>query len=132
MPTSLHVPDGQSVAYSTTPPTSGDHWVRWADCGFYENGLPDELIVHNLEHGNIVVSYNLSEERDITNLRNAMAGIPLAEEWGVTRFYDKIPESMVSVAAWGRRIRMPVVDVRGLANFFSAFAGSVGPERIAC
>jgi len=132
MPTRNHLPEGQAVAYSTTPPTSGDHWERWADCGFYSDGLPDEVIVHNLEHGNIVVSYNLPEEQDIAALRRAMGSIALAEEWGVTRFYDKIPEGMVAVAAWGRRARMPGVDLDGLASFFPAFAGVVGPERIAC
>ena len=132
MPTRNHVPDGASVAYSTTPPTSGDHWERWADCGFHENGLPDELIVHNLEHGNIVVSYNVSAEQAITALRRALASIDLAEEWGVTRFYDKIPKGMVSVAAWGRRARMPGFDLDTLAGFFAAYAGVAGPERVAC
>ena len=132
MPTRNHVPEGQSVVYSTTPPTSGDHWERWADCGYYPDGLPDEVIVHNLEHGNIVVSYNLSDQRDTEFLRSVLATIPLAEEWGVTRFYDKIPEGMVAVVAWGRRIRMPGFDLDGLARFFAAYAGEVGPERIAC
>ena len=132
MPTRNHVPEGQSVAYSTTPPTSGDHWERWADCGFYPDGLPDEVIVHNLEHGNIVVSYNLLDQRDTEFLRSVLATIPLAEEWGVTRFYDKIPEGMVAVVAWGRRARMPGFDPDGLAGFFAAYAGAVGPERIAC
>ena len=132
MPTSNHVPDGEPVFYITLPPTSGDHWERWADCGFYERGLPDELITHNLEHGNIVVSYNLSEEQDIAVLRRALASIGLAEEWGVTRFYDKIPEGMVAVAAWGKRARMPGADRDRMASFFAAYAGVVGPERIAC
>ena len=132
MPTRNHVSEGQTVIYSTTPPTSGDHWGRWADCGFYPNGLPDELIVHNLEHGNIVVSYNLSEEQEIAGLRRALADIELAEEWGVTRSYDKITEGMVSVAAWGRRARMPGFDLSTLAGFFAAYAGAVGPERITC
>ena len=86
MPTGNHVPEGQSVAYSTTPPTSGDHWERWADCGFYPDGVPDEVIVHNLEHGNIVVSYNLLDQRETELLRGALSTIPSAAEWGVTRF----------------------------------------------
>ena len=132
MPSRNHVPEGQSVAYSTTPPTSGDHWARWAHCGFYPDGLPDELIVHNLEHGNIVVSYNLSDEQGIAALRAAVNSIALAEGSGVIRFYDKIPEGTVAVAAWGRRARMPGSELGGLASFFAAFAGEVGPERIAC
>ena len=132
MPTRNHVPEGQSVVYSTTPPTSGDHRERWADCGIYPDGLPDEVIVHNLEHGNIVISYNLSDQRETELLRSVLATIPLAEEWGVTRFYDKIPEGTLAVAAWGRRIRMPGFDLDGLARFFAAYAGVLGPERIAC
>ncbi|MCH8225675.1 MAG: DUF3105 domain-containing protein [Chloroflexi bacterium] len=132
MPGVNHVAEGRTVDYSTTPPTSGEHWGRWADCGFYEGGLPDELIVHNLEHGNIVVSYNVSAELDIATLRSALDAISLAEEWGVTRFYDKIPESMVVVAAWGRMTRMPIFDLDGMASFFAAYAGALGPERIAC
>ena len=56
--TKNHLAQGQTVVYSTTPPISGDHWDSWAECGFYENGLPDEFTTHNLEHGNIVISYN--------------------------------------------------------------------------
>jgi len=132
MPTVNHVAEGRAVAYSTNPPTSGEHWGRWADCGFYEGGLPDELIVHNLEHGNIVVSYNLSNERDIAALRSALNTFAWDEDWGVIRFYDKIPESMVVVAAWGRMVRMPVFGLDGMAPFFAAYAGVLGPERIAC
>ena len=132
MPSSNHVPEAQSVAYSATPPTSGEHWEIWSKCGFYEEGLPDETIVHNLEHGNIVVSYNLSEQGEIVDLKRALNSIALAEEWGVTRFYDKIPEGMVAVAVWGRRAIMPGFDLDTVAGFFAAYAGVVGPERIAC
>ena len=65
-------------------------------------------------------------------LSQVLNTIALAQEWGVTRFYDKIPEGMVVVAAWGRRARMPGFDLDGLASFFAAYAGAVGPERIAC
>ncbi len=99
MPTANHVPDGRSVAYNTTPPTSGDHWTGWADGGFHEEGLPDELIVHNLEHGKLVVSYNLAADEDVERLRSVMDSLGLAAVWGVTRPYDKIPEGTVALAA---------------------------------
>ena len=129
-----HVPVGEAVDYSSYPPTSGDHWPpgEQASCGFYEDGLEDERAVHNLEHGNIVVSYNLSNERDIAALRSALNTFAWDEDWGVIRFYDKIPESMVVVAAWGRMVRMPVFGLDGMAPFFAAYAGVLGPERIAC
>ena len=48
MPSVRHVPDGETVVYNTTPPTSGDMLARPALCGFYEDGLADEQIVHNI------------------------------------------------------------------------------------
>ena len=57
MPTRRHISEGTTVEYNTVPPTSGDHYARWAECGFEEFELVDERIVHNLEHGNIVISY---------------------------------------------------------------------------
>ncbi|MFQ6028014.1 MAG: DUF3105 domain-containing protein, partial [Dehalococcoidia bacterium] len=60
MPTRNHVPEGQPVNYTSIPATSGDHWAEWAECNFYLHEIPDERITHNLEHGNIVISYNLA------------------------------------------------------------------------
>ena len=132
MPTKNHVAQGETVVYSTTPPTSGDHWDSWSECGFYEDGLPDELTTHNLEHGNIVVSYNLADQPDIDKLRAVLDSIELVEEWGVIRSYDKIPQPSVVLAAWGRLDIMRELDRDRIANFFDAFAGQLGPEVIAC
>ena len=132
MPTKDHVPEGQTVAYSRVPPTSGDHWKTWADCGFYKDGLPDELITHNLEHGNIVVSYNLTDQQDIDKLRAVLDGIDLVEKWAVTRYYDKIPQGSLMLAAWGRLDIMQNLDRERVATFFHAYSGRLGPEVIAC
>ena len=64
----FHGPDGLP-AYNTLPATTGSHWpvtaptadlptgtpARW---GPYEFELPDEVLVHNLEHGGIGIHYN--------------------------------------------------------------------------
>ncbi len=128
MPTVNHVPENQTVDYSTTPPTSGDHWDLWARCGFYENGLPDERIVHNLEHGNIVVSYNLPDPADVEQLREFMDGFDMAPAWAVTRSYDRISEGAVALSAWGVLDTMQGVDEERIERFFEAYAGKLGPE----
>ena len=128
MPTVNHVPDGRQVTYSTTPPTSGDHWDWWARCGFYPEGMPDERIVHNLEHGNIVVSYNLPDAAAVEQLRDFMNGFDLAPAWAVTRFYDKIPEGTVALSAWGVLDTMQGVDEARIERFFREYAGTLGPE----
>ena len=128
MPTRIHVPEEQTVAYSTTPPTSGNHWDWWARCGFYEDGLPDERIVHNLEHGNIVVSYNLAEGGELDRLKDFMDDFELAPAWAVTRFYDEIPEGTVALSAWGVLDTMQGVDEDRIEEFFRTYAGTLGPE----
>ncbi len=127
-----HVPNGQLVEYNTAPPTSGDHLDRPETCGFYEDGLEDERIVHNLEHGNIVVSYNLSTEEEVDQLRDALDGVGLSEIWGVIRSYDKIPSGTVSLAAWGVLDTMQGTDRERIKTFFDTYAGSMGPESFIC
>ena len=128
MPSRQHLPEGQSVVYSTSPPTSGDHWDWWARCGFYGDGLPDERIVHNLEHGNIVVSYNLASDEEVGRLREVMDNLALAPAWAVTRFYDKIPEGTVALSAWGVLDTLQGVQNDRIESFFQAYSGTLGPE----
>jgi len=129
-----HVPESESVTYSAFPPTSGDHWPPGAQarCGFYTEGLADESIVHNLEHGNIVVSYNLATNEEVDQLRDVMDGIGISQVWGVTRFYEKIPVGTVAVAAWGVLDTMESIDRDRTKTFFETYAGSLGPEQIPC
>ena len=51
MATKNHVEDGTVVAYNSIPATSGDHYFSPQPCGFYQGEVPDERVVHNLEHG---------------------------------------------------------------------------------
>jgi len=135
MSSNIHVPETDLAVYSTTPPTSGDHWQGSHSpetCGFYENGLNDESITHNLEHSNIIVSYNLPDEAQVDQLKSAIDDIGLARIWGVIRSYDEIPEGQVAVAAWGVLDTMEGVDGRRLKTFFETYAGALGPEFITC
>ena len=127
-----HVADGQTVEYNTNPPTSGDHWSIQARCGFYEDGLDDERIVHNLEHGIIVVSYNLETQEEVDKLREAVESIPLYGAWGLTRHYDKLPVGTVAAAAWGVLDTMQGIDRDRLDKFFQTYSGNLGPEVIPC
>jgi hypothetical protein len=120
------------VDYGAIPPTSGEHWPRWADCGFYTEDLPDERIVHNLEHGNIVVSYNFANPALVTELKDGLEDLEEFEDWGVARPYDKIEDGQVVLTAWGRMLPMRGVRSGEIQQFFEAYAGELGPERIAC
>jgi hypothetical protein len=56
-----HIADGtQGSDYTSVPATSGPHWSS-ADSpgpwGVYTNAQPQERLIHNLEHGGIVIWY---------------------------------------------------------------------------
>ena len=128
-----HVLEPERVVYSTTPPTSGRHWDRWTQCGWYPDGIDDELATHNLEHGNIVVSYNLAttdEEEELwAFLRDDLNGFA---DWGLLRYYDKLEEGTVAAATWGVLDVMDGIDRQRLTMFFNTYFGSLGPETVSC
>ena len=132
MPTRKHVAEGVPVTYNSIPPTSGDHWAQWSRCGFFPVRIPDERLVHNLEHGNIVVSFNLTTSEEVGRLRKALEGIDISADWGVSRSYDRIPPNTVALAAWGVSDTMSGVIPERIRSFFETFAGEQGPERIPC
>ena len=128
-----HVKEGTHVEYNSIPATSGDHWPQWSRCGFFEEGLDDERIVHNLEHSNIVVSYNLDTPEEVQELRDVMDDVGLARALGVTRFYDKIDPGTVALSAWGVSDTMTGIDEERINTFFDTYGGTLGPEgNISC
>ena len=82
------------VTYNSVPPTSGDHWSTPVRCGFYNQPVPDELIVHNMEHSNVIVSYNLPDPSDLDALVAIYAdlqasGATISRWFAPTRIYRK-------------------------------------------
>lgn len=55
-----HVPVGTKVDYNSNPPTSGKHYEEWIKAGVYDEAKDDRNLVHSLEHGYIIMSYNCS------------------------------------------------------------------------
>jgi hypothetical protein len=54
-----HISEGSTFDYNSSPPTSGPHYEVPAETGFYpaDSDIEPERLVHNLEHGQIVVWY---------------------------------------------------------------------------
>ena len=119
--------DGYSV-----PPTSGRHWGRWMPCGFYRTAVPDERIVHNLEHGHVAVHYNFSDEVRVDDLETTLNDLDGFKRWGLARPYDAVPAETVWMTVWGV-MEGPLKDGEWesgarFRRFFDAYAGVMGPE----
>jgi len=52
-----HINPPERGTYSTTPPTSGNHYAAPASTGVHDRPIPDETQVHNLEHGHVGLQY---------------------------------------------------------------------------
>ncbi len=53
-----HVNVGTEVTYNSNPPTSGSHYGDPTKFGVYGEVQDDRNIVHSIEHGYVVMSYN--------------------------------------------------------------------------
>lgn len=56
-----HITDITGITYNSNPPTSGKHFPVWAKKGVYDRVLSDGYLIHSLEHGYIVISYDCTK-----------------------------------------------------------------------
>jgi hypothetical protein len=68
----------------------------------------------------------------VTKLREALEDESQFGSWGVARQYDDIADGKVALSAWGELHIMEGVSPGEISLFFDAFAGNLGPERVAC
>jgi Protein of unknown function (DUF3105) len=103
-----HVADGTPVDYSTSPPTSGDHYATPADPDFYPpqgiDQIPAERFVHNLEHGQIVFWYRpdapdavVNDIEDYIDKQSGSQDIALL----ATPYEDVDSPHTFAMSAWG-------------------------------
>jgi hypothetical protein len=55
--------------WNSTPPTSGDHLASPISGGVYDSEQDERAIVHNLEHGYVVIQYRGIPEDQVNQLR---------------------------------------------------------------
>ena len=70
-----HVADTTSVTYNSNPPTSGSHFEVWAKRGAYSNVIADGYLIHSLEHGYVIISYNCASKEESKEFASASAGL---------------------------------------------------------
>ena len=63
-----HVKDGTKVEYNSDPPTSGSHFSDWTKAGIYDNPISDGHLIHSLEHGYVIISYNCEKVSQVSRV----------------------------------------------------------------
>ena len=122
-----HIQPGASHPdYNSNPPTSGWHYSKQADWGFYTKELPDERVVHNLEHGGIWITYTSVSEETRSKLRDVVRQYPKSVI--VTKRSEN--DAPIAVASWGQLMKLESFDRDRIVEFIEQNQNH-SPEPIA-
>lgn len=123
----IHISPGQPhEPYNSNPPTSGPHFPEWAKWGIYEAELPDEQLVHNLEHGGVWISYRDKDNRELIEELKA-----IADDYSIKVILTHRPknDSAIAAVAWNRLFKLEAFDEKLIRRFIKAFINR-GPEQV--
>jgi Protein of unknown function (DUF3105) len=114
------------VKYSVTPPVGGDHNGTWMNCGVYDQPVPSERAVHNLEHGAVWITYSPSlPQSQVSQLRAFFArqAVLSPDGAGSSRYIDLTPfpglPAPIVASAWGFQLRLTSASDPRLQQFVS-------------
>ena len=120
-----HLQPGESAPeYNSDPATSGRHNPSPTQCGIYTEDVPDQVLVHNMEHGAVIIHHSPDlEQSEIDSLhsyaRSKPSHILVNPRPGLS--------DPVVLTSWRRMLRMDSVDTDTIDIYFDQFAFS-GPE----
>lgn len=117
--------DARGTGYTSDPPTSGPHWASVAPWGVHQEPVPNELQIHNLEHGGVIMQYSCD---DCPDIKAELEG--LANSCNVKLITAPRPdmEHLIAVTAWNRILTLDEMDREQIVRFINAWADK-GPER---
>lgn len=123
-----HVAPGSGhPPYNSNPPSSGWHYPEPAAAGFYERELPDEQVVHNLEHGQIWIAYRPGIPDEAKRSLRGFAG-----GWVVVS-PRPANDADIALVAWGRvdawNLGGGELDEARIRDFITRYRNK-GPEKL--
>lgn len=122
VPSIRHIPYPQAshVPYDSVPPTSGPHVPFTVAPGVYREQIADEIQVHALEHGHVLVQYAPNTASSVVDtLEDVARRFPRDV---VLAPYDRL-RSGIALTAWGRIERLSHPDTGRIDAFVTALAG---------
>jgi hypothetical protein len=125
----IHIARGQThPPYNSLPPTSGWHYAdAVAPWGIASTQIPDEVQVHNLEHGGILIQYDCPSGCPdmVTKLETIGRTYPSKV---VVAPYAGIGHP-IAVTAWTKLAYLDQVDEGFIRDFIARYKNK-GPEQV--
>jgi len=120
------------VPYNSKPPTSGPHLPNVARWGIYEQQIPNELQVHNLEDGGVMIQYDCKDCGDLVGKLEALVQdyYKMADADPKQGRYKHIIVapyagigSKIALTAWERIEKLDTFDAARIKRFVDAYVG---------
>jgi hypothetical protein len=123
-----HIDDGKKATdYNSVPPTSGQHYQNPAREGVHDNPIPNEVQVHNLEHGQIMIQYTCACPELAEQLK------PFAQRYRpwvlVAPYPDPQVGARIALTSWGRIDTFDEFDEQRIVAFIEAYKNK-GREQV--
>jgi len=126
-----HIQPGEPhTPYNSDPPTSGQHYPVPANAGFYTAAPPDEQLVHNLEHGYVIIWYNCDSltpeacQQLQDKIQTAMDKAGNSPNTGTPKIIA-VPRpgmsAQLALTTWGRLDKFNAFDEQRILNFIRDF-----------
>ncbi|MGG1517803.1 DUF3105 domain-containing protein [Paenibacillus oryzisoli] len=119
-----------TLMYEMKIPTSGTHSPHDLKFGFYKERPPMEKLVHNLEHGDIIIHYHpdapkelLDQLEFLTHFTKEGAGVLAVPNMDVPA------DKEVVVTAWTKTMALTKYDEASVGTFIYTYINK-GPEQI--
>jgi hypothetical protein len=126
--TSEHFAECTEVDYATSPPVFGDHYPVWAAFQSYDFPVPLGYLVHDLEHGAVVLFYDCPEgcDDEVTAAQSFIDGLPAdprCAAHGVRVQVILVPRpglgSRWAASAWGYSLNADCFDPVAFGSFYT-------------
>lgn len=118
------------LCYPSNPPTSGPHADQPMPFRVLENPAPKENLIHNMEHGGIVIWYNTSNQDVINQLKSITQDNVDRRRFVVMTQYTGMEADTIAVTAWTRMDKFPASEFnkKRVDDFISEHHKRFNPE----
>src|SRR3989344_3471996 len=117
--------DEAHPAYNSNPPTSGWHWVGVAGPGIKNEPVPDELVLHRMEHGGGGVWDRGGFEENGVDKNKEAFNDSSGKKIILTRADLDVP---VALTSWGYLLKLDSIDQEKIKEFIET-NNDRGPEK---
>lgn len=117
--------DAKHEAYNSQLPSSGPHFVQPAPWGIKTETVPDEQLIHNEEHGGIVIAYRpdlpidqLTKLKQIANNLTATDSPSAVKGFKVLMFPRAKNDKPIQLASWLYTLDLDQVNEQQIKTFY--------------